>query len=111
MEKIENNSWLFKTNQIWKYRLFLAIMYFGIFLIILKFSVVNNLSKYIITLTYLIGFIWFLFAIKCPICKRKPMLKIIKKANLSRLTQTITSFEKCPFCGNGVDSNRPSIRD
>lgn len=112
-KKNYTDSWLYKTKQIWKYRLFFLLILFAFALIMIEFLGIinNNFIGFIITSIGTFAFLWLFIAIKCPSCKRRPMFYIMRKVDIGRLTQSLIGFKSCPFCGYEPGESSINIKD
>ena len=102
--KVPDESWLKRTNQLWKFWIFASLMLISASLILLEVTVKTNHDVHkAIMILGVIGFsIPFLF-IKCPGCRKAPIYKIMRQTSINTLTQTILTFRSCPYCGHDGD--------
>ena len=100
IENVEQKTWLQKTNQEWKFRVFMILIYVVFCLLVLHIiGIVNNNSiEQLIVSICVIASMWLCFTIRCPFCKRRPMFQLLRKTNITHLYKTLSGFEKCPFC-------------
>jgi hypothetical protein len=109
-------SWLIKTSQLWKINISLILCVLGFLLMCLGFlthnaSIAPTFAKVGIIdiniesafgLTMLVVF-YFVFSVKCPACKKRPIYHLLKTEKLSSYLNTIMTFENCPICGYAAD--------
>ena len=100
--------WLMKTNQAWKFLVFLSLMFLagGVFIamimIVNKFWAPDFVGEFELGLaSVVLGFgslIWFCLSVKCPHCGYKPVWPILHSAPAGEWLSRITHLEQCPSC-------------
>lgn len=113
MSKGLSNTWLGKTKQVWKIKalFILLIMDFFIFgLMVWKvnfpesaiFDTLNfmehEISVFFVVATVIV-FLWLIFSIKCPSCKRSTTAFFVNNASVNNWVYELFLLEKCPYCG------------
>ncbi len=110
---IPSNSWLKNTGQLWKTVPAAILILLSFPLMILDFFGVSDSRLEPITIALgVTGFAILILSIKCPHCNKRPICRILRKTNVTMLTQTILSFDVCPYCGyNGGMNNEEKIKE
>jgi hypothetical protein len=118
LEVVMNNkeNWLSKTEQAWKFHFFIGLSALTLALFILMILSISNNIRLLIDLGIadihiafafmLIGIssLLFLFlSIKCPLCKKRPVYKIMKASQLNSWVEGLIKLEHCPFCNDTKD--------
>jgi len=52
----------------------------------------------------IVWFLWLLFGIRCPSCKRAPVFRILRTSDANRWVATLLELSACPLCGDKGDS-------
>lgn len=109
----KDEAWLKQTKQMWKFWVFAALIFIAFALLLLRIiTMAGPESKSVIIILCVLGFAVLFLLIKCPHCNKRPMYRIVKKADISTLTQTMLTFKKCPYCaydGNPAQAERQKI--
>ena len=117
-QKKKQETFLVKTNQVWKLWFLIVLGGIELVLLILMVSSIVNPDSYLLakyrigeletrTVVLLLGlvFLYSLFClIKCPSCHKKPVYKIIKESNINEWMISAINFKNCPYC-NYPDNN------
>ena len=112
-------SFIEKTNQSWKLKLFLfCILHLAVLFIIFVWRVRNPadytliipdqivLALSISSLTIIsVLLLWFL--VRCPVCKKNISSYFLRNSDANNWLTNLTTISKCPFCGYGDDKNEP----
>lgn len=97
---VSDDSWLKQTRQLWKFWVFALLVMTSVTLLIMRFfGMIGQDTNSIAMILGGTGFAILLILVKCPSCKKRPMFKIIRLTRINTLTQTMLTFNCCPYCG------------
>jgi hypothetical protein len=106
-------NWITRTHQAWKFNLF--VMMIGVsgalFLLLvwqvndpIRFAKWGIISPVIFPLAFagvgLLAFLWFVLAIKCPNCGKRPTWNILSHSSSSNWLNSLLQLNACPCCGD-----------
>ncbi len=108
-----NNSFVLKTDQMWKLRVVFGLLLIDFLVLILMVWNINSPDSVfftslgigdlqIQTVFLVLGLfaLSFLFlSIKCPDCHKRPAYQIISTSGVNNWIYEIFNFQECPFCG------------
>ncbi len=106
------NSLIVKTGQLWKIKLFFALILSGFSAFILLLWNYNSPNdnifsvlavgtvelKTIFLVLILLSFVVLFLLIKCPNCKKRFTYRIVSTSGLNNWITEICNLEKCPCC-------------
>jgi hypothetical protein len=106
------SSWLARTGQVWKIWILVLLAVIGSGLLvadwfpggllatILRAFVSQRLDWGLCILVYGVVILvpWMLLAIKCPNCRRRPVLHLVRSHDFRKWFPTLLSMETCPLC-------------
>jgi hypothetical protein len=98
--RVEKRSWLKRTGQLGRFWTSMVLILIAAVLLLLRVIGLATVEWWpnLIMVVGLLGFVILMFLIKCPVCRKRPMLRIMKQTRLSALSQTMLTFEFCPYC-------------
>lgn len=102
------NSFLNRTNQVWKWNIFkIIILLFVVHIVFCEFVFIkNSFLNIILSLTIFscaIG--WIILAVRCPKCNRHPGKHIFFKSPFYVWYIALRNFAVCPYCGFQGEEN------
>lgn len=107
-----SDSWICKTNQLWKLCVFVFLLAIDAILFIQLISVVNGISviravgtdQVILTLLIVtvgnVTFWWFFLIFRCRGCGFNVGKFVLLKSNTSEWLNNLLGLRSCPRCGN-----------
>jgi len=118
-------NWLGKTNQLWKMWIFLFIILIVLTIYFLAIISYNEPTPFIIeklgilTVNYwltgtgigTLGFLWFIFSIRCPSCKKGVTFKLMNSVHHDEFPGVLFTIKVCPHCGYTPDDGKEAGDD
>lgn len=112
----KKNSFLYKTNQIWKF--YLASSYGFVIYLIWRYYKLKEIEEglvgngiFIGALLFLVAgviiFCFLLFGLQCPSCRLKVGFYYFKKSRFSKFFEDLLTFKICPRCS--YDPSQPDV--
>jgi hypothetical protein len=104
------SSWLRRTGQRWKVRLFLfsvgtALGSLVMLLLRVRVDVMGSVTPGLALIASLLGFPWLILSVRCPVCRRRVISEVFRK-NPASWVEALIAMQGCPYCGSSGNQNR-----
>jgi hypothetical protein len=100
MALLPDESWIKRTGQLWKFQIFIMLFSGALIFVILDIFSIMGRSWAIFAILFIgCGIAELVASVKCPSCKKRPLLRVFMKADINDLTKIIMCSKGCPYCG------------
>ena len=117
-------NWLARTGQLWKYWALLPLSLAAIAPLIVEFWIADNPEKIFlqhrasewepwVLVCFVVGgvllFAWLTLSIRCPNCKRYPVLHVLRTTSANKWSGYLLSMSECPLCHSNGQSEQQVV--